>query len=245
MPLPIRTAVAASTSAETLRLIALLLAESGIALEASAENGAETIECLKTVRPDLLIADTPLPAIDGSLLAKRIAGTFCLPVRPRIILLHYPEFALPDRPEIESPGAYLLEKPLSGERFARAVDHLSQRPPFFPEKESVMADRLLDVLGFCPHIGRTLLKYASLIAAQNEFLRTNIGTKLIPLAAEMCSVSPDAAKRAMRHAVAQAWRSDKFENQCRIFSDAVDAGRGQPTLSEMISRLADILRLEG
>ncbi len=245
MPLPIRTAIAASAGSDTLKAIALLLAEAGVTLEASAGSGAEAMECLKAFRSDLLIADTPLPAIDGPLLAKRIAATFCLPVRPWIILLHYPEFALPDRPEIESLGVYLLEKPLSGKSFARAVDHLSQSLPFFPEKEIIVADQLLDDLGFGHHIGRELLKYSSLIAAQNEFLRTNIGSKLIPLAAEMCSVSPAQAERAMRHAISRAWRSDKFENQCRIFSDAVDAGRGQPTLSEMISRLADILRLEG
>ena len=49
----------------------------------------------------------------------------------------------------------------------------------------------------------------------------------------------------MRHAIDLAWQSNQFENQYRIFADTVDAGRGQPTCGEMISRLADILRLEG
>lgn len=245
MPLPIRTAVAASASIEMLHQMALLLAKCGVTLEGTAQNGIEAIRCLEYIRPDLLIVDEQLPSIDGTTLAKRAACTFSLPVRPRIILLHYPEFALPKWSETESSGVYLLEKPPMAETFIHAIDRLSQSPPVFTEKESSRAEKLLDQLGFHHQTGRELIKNAALIAAQHEYLRTSIGTKLLPLAAEMCSVSPGRAERAMRYAVAQAWRSDKFENQCRIFSDAVDARRGQPTLSEMISRLADILRLEG
>jgi len=245
MPLPIRTAVVASAGTEMLHRIALLLAKSGIMLEGAAQNGIEAIQSLERVRPDLLIVDEQLPSISGTTLAKRTAHTFCLPVRPRIILLHYPEFVLPKQAENELSGIYLLEKPLSFESFSLAIDRLSQSQPFFTDQETARAEKLLDELGFNHQTGRELIKNAALIAAQNEYLRTNIGSKLIPLAAEMCAVSPDRAERAMRYAVAQAWRSDKFENQCRIFSDAVDARRGQPTLSEMISRLADILRLEG
>ena len=245
MPLAIRTAVAASADQTALHAIALLLAENGIALEATAGNGLVALECLNIHRPDLLIADLSLPVMDGAALIERALGTYCLPVRPRAMLIHYPEYTAPDPAKILSLGAYLIEKPLDRADFSRAIAYLAHALPVFPENEAQYADKLLDDLGFSDHTGRHLLKNAALIAAHNEFLRTGTGAKLIPLAAGMCAVSPAQAERAMRYAIAQAWRSDKFENQYRIFSDTVDAGRGQPTLSEMISRLADILRLEG
>lgn len=245
MPLTIRTAVAASTDQTVLRALSLLLAENGISLEAAAGNGSEALECLRIHRPDLLIADLSLPVIDGAALIERALATYCLPVRPRAMLIHYPEYTAPGIAGLLSLGVYLIEKPLERDKFSQAIACLSQAKPAFSEKESAYADKLLDDLGFSPHIGRTLLKNSALIAAQNVSMLQSIGKNLIPLAAGMCSTAPAQAERAMRYAIAQAWRSDKFENQYRIFSDTVDAGRGQPTLSEMISRLADILRLEG
>jgi len=245
MPLNIRTAVAASADRNALHSIALLLAESGISLEAAAQNGSDALELLNLHRPDILIADLCLPVIDGAALIERATGTFCLPVRPRAILIHHPEYTAPAMENILSLGAYSIEKPLERDDFSRAIAHIAQSLPVFSKKETQRMDMLLDELGFSDHPGRKILKYAVLIAAHNEFIRSSIGKKLIPLAAEMCRTTPAQAERAMRYAIAQAWQSDKFENQYRIFSDTVDAARGQPTLSEMISRLADILRLEG
>ncbi|MBQ3574026.1 MAG: hypothetical protein IJA26_00015 [Clostridia bacterium] len=241
----IRTAVAASTSPEMMKKIAFLLAESEIELVSVSQNGAEALECLKTCRPDLLVADAPLPAIDAPMLIERAIATLCLPVRPMAILLHHSEFMIPNRDKIEAAGAALIEKPVSSSAFADAIERLSRSAPVFPEAECVFVEKLLDELGFPEHNGSKLLKYAALIAAHDEILPGDISSKLVPMAAEMCSVTPVQAERAMRHAIAKAWQSDKFENQYRIFSDTVDAGRGQPTLGEMISRLADILRLEG
>ena len=69
--------------------------------------------------------------------------------------------------------------------------------------------------------------------------------QLYPRIGEAFGMNTRQVERAMRHVIGLAWQSDKFDNQYRIFADTVDAGRGQPTCSEMISRLADILRLEG
>jgi len=228
-----------------MRSLAFMLADAGIALAAAARDGTEAIECLESERPDLLIADACLPLLDGASLVERALSTSLLPVRPRAMLTHYPEFPVSRLSEIEALGAAVVEYPVAAAGFASAIERLEQQTPVFPEAEHRRIELLLDDLGFPAHIGRDCLKYAVLAGAHNEFLMRHIGKKLVPFAAELCGISAAQAERAMRHAIAQAWRSDKFENQYRIFSDTVDAGRGQPTLSEMIFRLADILRLEG
>ena len=241
---PIRTAVATSASLEMMRSIALLLAESDIELLSAARNGAEAIECLKADRPDLLVADTPLPAIDGAALIERALATFCLPVRPRAILLCPPDFATHFRDKTEALSAVLIEKPLNRAAFSDAICRLTDSAPVFPESECGFMEKLLSELGFPEHTGRNILKYSVMIHAHGDCAPGSIA-ETIAMAAELCGCTAAQAERAIRFAIAKAWQSDKFENQYRIFSDTVDAGRGQPTLSEMISRLADILRLEG
>lgn len=245
MHLPIRTAVAAVARREILQPLSFMLADAGVSLLAVARDGAEAVHSLKTERPDLLVADAELPVLDGASLIERAIGSCLLPVRPRAILLRYPEFSAPLCGEIERLGAVTVEKPLRPEVLSAAVHRLTAQTPVFPERELAFVDALLDDLGFPAHIGRNCLKYAALMGVRDESLLRHMGGRLIPIAADLCGISAVQAERAMRHAIAQAWRSDKFENQYRVFSDTVDAGRGQPTLSEMIFRLADILRLEG
>ena len=80
---------------------------------------------------------------------------------------------------------------------------------------------------------------------ENHDVINRITKELYPGVAKRFDTSASKVERAMRHAIGLAWQSDKFDNQYQIFADTVDAGRGQPTCGEMISRLADILRLEG
>lgn len=242
---PISTAVIATVDRFALQSVAFLLAESQISLIGVARNGMEAIDRLKSLRPELLIADAALPMLSGYKLIERSIGTFCLPVRPSAILLDACAAYTPNALQLRALGAVILGKPPDQRAFSDAIAHLRQAKPIFPESEIRIVEKLLEAIGMPDHIGRKLIRSAVLISAHDEAAIGKLMSYLIPRSAEMCAVSTAQAEHAMRHAISLAWQSDKFENQYRIFSDTVDAGRGQPTLSEMISRLADILRLEG
>lgn len=117
--------------------------------------------------------------------------------------------------------------------------------PIFPEGQQRRVDQLLDELGVPTHAGRNCLRTAALLCASDERYLYKLSASLYPRTGELCGMNASQVERAMRHAIDLAWQSDKMDNQYRIFADTVDAGRGQPACSEMISRLADILRLEG
>ena len=159
--------------------------------------------------------------------------------------MRWPEFAISVHAELKRLGAVILDKPFEPAAFCGAVARLRQSPPVFSSKELARTEALLDALGVPDHPGRECLKYAALICAADEGARHALGRRVYPAAGELAQLSPAQAERAIRHAIAGAWRSDQFENQYRIFADTVDAARGQPTCGEMISRLADILRSEG
>lgn len=241
MPRLIQTAVAASVSESFGRQIARALGAADIALEALTHDAPGVYDALLRFRPDLLVLDAELPVTDGIALAKRILNRFEFPVRPAVLLIVRADLPLPK----ELAAAAVLKGPFPDAEFMRAVGNLRSAAPTFSPEESRRADALLTELGVPDHLGRTCLRTASLLCAADERLRTNMRGNLYPLSGEICGCSAEQAERAMRHAIALAWQSSQLENQYRIFRDTIDAGRGQPTCREMISRLADILRLEG
>ena len=245
MKRPIRTAVAASATPIAQRQLLRALAREGIELLAFAEDGRTAWSQLEAHRPDLLAVDLELPALDGAELARRALCGYTLPVRPAVLLMHYPEFAVPDASELSDLGAVLLEKPLEEKRFAAAIDELRSAGLRFRPEECARVDQLLDELGVPQHIGRDCLRAAILLCAADVRAIHSLTAWVYPAAGACCGCTQQQAERAMRHAISLAWRSDQVDNQYRIFADTIDAGRGQPTCGEMISRLADILRLEG
>ena len=241
----IATAVAAIAAQQTrLQAIRALSAE-GIELLAMESDASHAMNALEKLRPDLLIADMELPMLDGVQLAQRIFTRFRLPVRPAAILLRYPEFDIACEAELRVSGVLLLEKPLEMSAFHESIEKLSSDFPRFAPVLVRRADELLDALGVPQHRGRDCLRLAMLMCAADERCRYDLGGRLYPRLG--CALGLDAAQveRAIRHVIDRAWQSDKFDNQYRIFADTIDAGRGQPTCGEMISRLADILRSEG
>lgn len=237
----IRTAVIAAAADQVCRDALYALSCANIELLGLARSGDEVLPLLEQLRPDLLVMDAELPVTDGCTLAGRILNSFCLPVRPAVALLRFREFMLTG----DAAAAVLLDKPLQPDAFIRAEDMLNASRSCFTPAQLECADLLLDALGVPDHIGRNCLKQAALLCAADESRLRCLGKRVYPALGEMYSISASQAERAIRHAIERAWQSNQFENQYRIFADTVDAARGQPTASEMISRLADILRLEG
>lgn len=242
---PIQTAVAASALPATRQWLPGMLADAGIELTALARDGCTAWQLLENHRPDLLVADLELPAMDGAQLAHRALLGFALPVRPAVALLCRGEVPPADRDALEACGAALLNDHPRPEDFRTAIDKMRSLPPRFSPQMCDRASRLLDSLGVPRHAGRDCLQAAILLCAGDVRAIHNLRSRVYPVAGEICKLTPRQAERAMRHAIDLAWRSDRVDDQYRIFADTIDAGRGQPTCGEMISRLADILRLEG
>lgn len=246
MPKPIQTAVAAAATPMVRMQICASLAENGVELMAMTRTALQAEELVAASRPELLIVDMELMQLDGVSLALRILQNRRLPVRPAVFLLYSAALCLPRRSELEALGAVLIPKPLDAARLHAALDHFRAAPPCFLPEEAARADALLSELGIPNHLGRDCLRLAMLMCARDEGLRRSMGNRLYPIIAAQMHISTAQAEQAMRHAISLAWQSySNYENQYRIFGDTIDAERGMPTCWEMISHLADILRLEG
>ena len=221
------------------------LSGAGVKLDCMCADGPSALRALEEFHSDLLVTETSLPGMDGQALARHALCSFRLPVRPGVLILFDGRCAPPEQEALSACGAEFLETPFSPEAFVAAADRLRKRKLRFTVREQRHADSLLDALGIPDHPGRDCLKLASLLCAADRSLGQNLSAGLYPRTGAAFGINARQAERAIRHAIFLAWRSDKFDNQYRIFADTVDAGRGQPTCGEMISRLADILRSEG
>lgn len=226
--------------------LCMALAENDIRLLAMERHALRVRELLVAHRPDLLVVDTELVQLDGPHLAMQLLRDRSLPVQPAVVLLYSPEMCMPYHAELESLGAALAPKPLNGAGLRFALQRLRPAPVPFSQKELDRADRLLDWLGMPPHVGRDCLRLAVLMCAQDDRLCRSMSARLYPAVGAQLKLSPESVEQAMRHAIDLAWQSySSSENQYHIFGNTIDAERGIPTCQEMISRLADILRLEG
>lgn len=241
----IRTAVLVSADPDVRRQLPFMLADEKISLAEAVFDGLNAEESVRSFLPDLLVLDALLPGKDGCALAESILLDCSLRVRPWVLILHRREFPLPNRAKLEADGAVFLAWPAGKEDFRAAVRQMETGASAFPDTMAGHADALLDSLGVPEHVGREALKCAAMLCAQDQRLIIGRSKMLYPMVGEMLGLSSSGVERALRHVIGAAWQSDKFENQHRIFADTVDARRGQPTCGEMISRLADILRLEG
>lgn len=240
----IRTALAAIAVKSVQQQVIRALSDAGVELLSMETGAGAALRGLQRRQPDLLIADMELPLMEGSEFVLRAVHSREFP-RPAAILLHHAHFLLPRQAELEALGVRILNKPLDSAVLSRAIAEIESAPPRFPSEERAHAKRLLDALGVPEHLGRQCLEAAILLCTADPRMQRSLAGRLYPAVGRLCGVSAAQAERAMRHVIDLAWQSNQFENQYRIFADTVDAKRGQPTCGEMISRLSDILRLEG
>ncbi len=107
------------------RLRRLLAAEPDVALVGECANGADAVDAIRRLKPDLLFLDVQMPALDGFGVLKAVGADY-LPVV--VFVTAYDHYALQ---AFEVHALDYLLKPFDRERFREALDrariHLQRR----------------------------------------------------------------------------------------------------------------------
>lgn len=230
-------AIVASALPEEAKALSIALAEAGFSETICVCDGLSAVRQAKAKLTDAIIADAALPVMDGIALAQRIPE-LSLNVYPAVVLLAAKGMCL-------KTSACMLEKPVRVDQLAAAVASLCPERRAVPEEKRVCARRILDSVGIPEHCGREYLLRAIEMAWLDARLVKALSKRVYPAVAEQFGAEEKHVARAMRHVIDAAWRGGEMEAQYKIFGDTIDAKRGSPTLSEMIARIADILRWEG
>lgn len=230
-------AIVASALPEEAKALSSALIDAGFSEVICVSDGLSAIRQAQAKLTDVIIADAVLPVLDGNALARRIYEV-PLNVYPAVVLLAAKGMCL-------KTAECTLEKPVNVDELMKAVDSLRAERRTIPDEKFVRAQQLMDLIGIPQHCGREYLLRAVEIVWLDARLVKSLSKRVYPAVAEKFGADEKHVGRAMRHVIDAAWRGGEMEAQYEIFGDTIDARRGNPTLSEMIARIADILRWEG
>ncbi|MGI6239556.1 MAG: sporulation initiation factor Spo0A C-terminal domain-containing protein [Christensenellales bacterium] len=235
------TAVIADISPDSAARTEIMLAEAGVRALAKVSDGRAALREALALRPDALIADAVMPALDGAGLAQRLMRAQ-LNVRPAVIIAAYAGMA--HMPRIDAPSVAMIEKPIRPQALRAALTETRVEMREITPAARRCVHRILDRLGVPEHLGRDFLEDAAYLAYHDARLTSKLTKALYPMVAKRFCVPTSAVERAMRHVIESAWASGNIEEQYGIFKGTIDAARGKPTCGGMIAQLADMLRME-
>ena len=123
---PIRALIVDDESPARAYLRELLREESGVAIVGEAANGADGLDLIRSLAPDLVLLDIQMPDLDGLSLVARLEGMEPLPLF--VFVTGYDDYAVK---AFEIEAVDYLCKPFGRERLSLALERVGRRlrPP--------------------------------------------------------------------------------------------------------------------
>lgn len=224
--------------AEGNRTFALALSEAlrGTYSLRLCHDGNAAMEALNTFRPDVLVLDLMLPGLDGiSLLeAARNSGVTPTVLATSGFLSDY----ILDSAQKLGVG-YLMLKPCDIPATVSRIGDLAERAqpsrPVAPDPRTALSNILLD-LGIPTRLrGYGYLREAILLMARAP--GQSITKQLYPAVAALCGAESVAVERAIRSAIAAAWKN----RDGRVWQRYFGGQESRPSNGEFICRMAEHL----
>lgn len=238
-----RRKILLADSSEEFRF-ALLEALQGIHQVKAVGDGLEALQLLTEFQPDVLVVDFMLPGLDGiSLLQKAAENNIC---PATLATTRYVSDYTLDAASKLGVG-YVMVKPCTiSATVARIID-LTQRisaPAVANPDPRVLISNTLLRLGLRTSLhGYGYLREAILLSAKDT--EQSITKELYPAVAAPFGTTGTRVERSIRSAIKKAWeRQDPAIWQ--IYFSPDESGRiPRPTNAAFISRMADLLILQG
>jgi two-component system response regulator (stage 0 sporulation protein A) len=214
-----------------------------------AYDGAEAVDYINTLKPDVVLLDLVIPKLDGiGVMEKEYSH------RPEFIVI---SAANQDRiisRAIEAGAGYYMLKPVDSsivlERIyqikrsaEKPVTGNSFKNQTFDLESKVTA--VIHEIGVPAHIkGYQYLREAIMMTIENMDIINSITKQLYPTVAKTYGTTPSRVERAIRHAIEVAWDRGDTDVLTGFFGYTISGGKGKPTNSEFIAMIADRLRLQ-
>lgn len=207
-PRPYRILIADDHAIVRRGLRNLLADQPGIEVCGEAITGTETVNCVRKMRPNLVILDLTMPEING-LDAARSIREECPETEVMILSMHFSEDLAR---EVLRAGAmaYVLKSDADRELLA-AVDHVRNRQPFFTGQ---LASSMLQLFVDGPE-GATPQPGAILSPRELEVLQLLAEGKSNKLAAAALNISTRTVE-SHRHRIMRKMQFDSFSALVRF-----------------------------
>lgn len=212
----------------------------------STSSGIAAWECIEQDSPDAVILDLVLPELDGMALLRRIR-TLSAPPQAIVASAFFSHHIAED---VRATGACaFFTKPVDPQSLAACL-HQFVRPAASAADARISAlegqvTAILHELGVPAHLrGYHYLRQAVIYAVNTPEISTAFTKILYPAVGKCFGSTGEQVERSIRTAIEQAWLRGDAEVQRYYCGNTIRAGKGKPTSSELISLLADYLRLQ-
>ena len=202
-------------------------------------DGNETLEALRTMKPDILVLDLLLPGLDGISLLQKAAD---LSLNPMVLATtgFCNDYVLDSMDQLGV--CYVMMKPCDlyavAARIADLHRQLKPQPVTRPDPRTMVCNILLSL-----SVPTKLKGYACLREAILETMKDpaqQITKELYPKVAKICDGNAVHVERSIRTAMDHAWDRGDHELWCRYFPNA----QQRPTNAVFISRITEALLRE-
>ncbi len=238
--------------------------QSDMVVAGEAGDGAEALEMIQYLQPDVVLLDLVMPQLDGIGVLEQMKNQS----KPWPVFIILSSVVCDQMLEqLMALGAtYYMAKTCDVELLTTRIRQMKgmsrQELPAMPEKgkgslpavSSVRArsvdvetevTNLIHEVGVPAHIkGYQYLRESILMAIEDMDILNAITKQLYPAIAKKFDTTPSRVERAIRHAIEVAWSRGKMDTIEKLFSYSISMGKGKPTNSEFIALIADRMRLE-
>ena len=226
-----------------------------------AYSGDVVLSIVQEKKPDIIIMDLTLPALDGISVIRMLQKE--LTYKPIIIVTSAYSNDMQRYLINDIPNAYFVRKPIAFENLLDRTSELIQAASGVYAKaagENVEAERtfykilhynnadtaykrithLLHEMGVPAHLsGYGYLRDAVCMVIENPILINNMTKQVYPALAARSGKTPASVEKAIRTAVEVSWNRGKAELLEEVFGFTVNSQKGKPTNTEYIAMLAD------
>ena len=238
-----------------------IIARNNITLCGKVYSGDAVLPVVREKRPDVIIMDLTLPALDGISVIRMLQKD--LPYKPIIVITSAYSNDMQRYLINDIPNAYFVRKPISYEHLLDRTGELFRAASGFYARaagENIEAERafyrilkynnedstfkrvtnLLHDLGVPAHlIGYGYLRDAVCMVIENPLLVNCMTKEIYPALAAKSGKSVASVEKAIRTAVEVSWNRGKMEILEEVFGFTVNLQKGKPTNTEYIAMLAD------
>lgn len=216
-------------------------------------DGYAAIECIRQVKPDLVISDLWMAKLDGIGVMRELSKMTNIK-KPKIIVVTGLNNLEMLREATDLGALYCMMKPVEFGYFEAKI--LSVYYNYGKERELVeknektedletQVTKVIHQIGVPAHIkGYQYLRTAIIMTVADSELINSVTKILYPSVAKKYSTTSSRVERAIRHAIEVAWDRGDLDVLNSIFGYTVQNTRGKPTNSEFIALIADNLRLQ-
>ncbi len=215
------------------------------------KNGAELLNLIEEINPDVVVMDAFLQHIDAAGVVARI-NMKDPAKRPLIIVMSGIDNANFEREMLRSGVDYYFLKPIDAGMVSQRIIQLTSWKDVGvtarfeePQDLTVTITEILHQIGVPAHIkGYRYVREAIKLTVENPEMLNSVTKILYPTVAKNFKSTSSRVERAIRHGIETAWNRGDVDVLNSYFGYTIQNERGKPTNSEFIAMIADDIRLK-